>query len=269
MDGEILLTAMAFKFDTHLNPFLLPQEQPAPESSRIPKIAEVKRETHQAKPELEHIANMSDLQAYLQVTRTKLRNRPEEQKRLAEACNNIMGCDPWKYEPFLIDELFRERREGNDPAEVRRLRSFIRAGSWMSYPRPTPDDVLSDIAKVRNSEQRDWDWRLRNADPDTAKEIRENRVAQQAEFTALEQAVQNELSGDDLEPHARNIENLLGHAWYSLKKLMAANGLDWKQAETHPAASHIFKEIETLRPIRDYVYFRLLYPKWAKFTKTE
>lgn len=260
---------MAFKFDTHLNPFLVPPTPPAPESSRTPKIPEAKREVLPAKPELEHIANLSDLHGYLEVMRAKLRNKPEERQMLAEACDNIIGCDPWKYEPFLIDELFRERREGKDPVEIRKLRGFIRAGSWMSYPRPTPDDVLADIAKVRNSEQRDWDWRLRNADPDTAKEIRENRAAQQAEFTALEQAISEGISGDGLEPHTRNIEEILGHAWYNLKKQMAANGLDWKQAESHPATNHTFKEIETLRPIRDYLYFRLLYPKWAKFTKTE
>lgn len=257
---------MAFNYD--LNPFKEIPTQPVPESSRMRKSSESKHETFHAKPELEHIVTMYDLQAYLEVARTKLRDKPRERQNLTEACDGIIGCDPWKYEPFLVDELFKARG-GGDAVATKKLRGLIRAGSWMSYPRQSTTEVLDDIAKVRNAEQRDWEWRLRNADPDTAKEIRENRAEQQAEFTELEHAVSQGLAGDDLEPHVRNIEDLLGHAWYSLKKLMAANGLDWRQAESHPATSHAFKEIENLRPLRDYVYFRLLYPKWAEFSKTE
>ncbi|MBI5655128.1 hypothetical protein HZC53_05775 [Candidatus Uhrbacteria bacterium] len=256
---------MAFKYDQ--NPFTL-TDKPAPEVSRThKKTPERTREASPSRPDLEHIANLYDLQAHLQSVRAKLKNKPAEQRLIADACDNVMGCDPWKYEPYLLDELFRERRNNTDPETVPRLRGLIRAGSWTSYPRPSQKDILHDLADVRRAEAQDWDWRLRNADPATAKEIREDRDEQAAEFTALEHAVGSGVIGEALEVHARTIENLLGHNWFALKKIMAANGLDWRQAETDPATSRLFHEIQKLRPLRDYIYFRLLYPKWAKFTK--
>lgn len=256
---------MAFKYDQ--NPFTS-TNRPAPVNSPTrKKTPERARETTPSRPDLEHIANLYDLEDHLQSVRVKLKDKPAEQRLIADACDNVMGCDPWKYEPFVLDELFAERRKAGDPEAVRRLRGLIRAGSWTSYPRPTQVDVLRDLADVRRTENQDWDWRLRNADPDSAKEIREDRDEQSAELFSLERAIENGDLGETLETHARSIEDLLGHAWFSLKKLMAAKGLDWKQAETDPATSQLFHEIQKLRPLRDYVYFRLLYPKWAKFTK--
>jgi hypothetical protein len=251
------------------NPFAKMPEPPAPESSRIRKPPETQRESMPAKPQLEHLHSFTDLQEFLDKARRERRLPEEERARLKEACNNIMGCDPWKYEPFLMDELFRERRGNNNPEAVRRLRGLIRAGSWMTYPRQTPSDVLRHIADIRQAELEDWDWRLRNADPDTAKEIKENREDQARDFALVELAVTAGLSGEDLEDATRVIENLLGYSWYQLKAAMAAHGLDWKAAETHPATSKLFREISELRPVRDYLYHRRLYPNWARFTQTE
>lgn len=258
---------MTFKLDR--NPFAEMPEPPAPESSRVPKAKTERREAEPARPKLEHLHSFTDLQEFLDKARRDRRLSADEQARLHEACDNLIGCDPWKYEPFLMDELFRERRGGNDPEAVRRLRGLIRAGSWMTYPRQTPADVLAELASVRQAELGDWDWKLRNADPDTAKEIKENREEQARDFGLTERAVADGLRGEDLEEATRVVEDLLGHAWYRLKGAMSAHGLDWRAAESHPATSKLFREISGLRPVRDYLYHRRLYPNWAKFTQPE
>jgi hypothetical protein len=226
-----------------------------------------KREVLPAKPKLEHIHSFTDLQGFLDKAHRDRRLPNEERLRLGEACDSLVGCDPWKYEPFLMDELFRERRGAADPGRIRELRGFIRAGSWMTYPRQTPADVLAHLSAVRHAELEDWNWRLRNADPDTAKEIKENREEQMHEFGLTEKAVQQGLSGEELEQATRIVENLLGDSWYRLKATMAAHGLDWRMAEKHPATDRLFREISELRPVRDFLYHRRLYPNWARFTQ--
>jgi hypothetical protein len=268
---------MTFKLDR--NPFAEIPEPPAPESSRVLTVKKENREVLPAKPKLEHLHSFSDLQEFLDKARRDRRLMPEERARLGEACDSLVGCDPWKYEPFLMDELFRELRgeadperirelRGEaDPERIRELRGFIRAGSWMTYPRQTPADVLGHLSAVRQAELEDWNWRLRNADPDTAKEIKDNRDEQARDFGLTEKAVAQGFCGEDLETATRIVEDLLGHSWYELKAAMAAHGLDWRAAEKHPATAKLFREISELRPVRDYLYHRRLYPEWAKFTQ--
>lgn len=250
------------------NPFSPAPGPAVPESSRVRKLPETGREARPARPALEHLHSFKDLQAFLDQARRDRTLPRDERTRLGQACDNLIGCDPWKFEPYLMDELYRELR-GGDPEGIRRLRGLIRAGSWMTYPRQTPADVLGHLTAVRRSELQDWDWRLRNADPDTAKEIKENREEQAREFALVERAVAAGLSGPELEQATRLVEDLLGHAWYALKRELAARGLSWDAAAAHPATSRLFREISELRPVRDYLYHRRLYPNWAKFTRPE
>ncbi len=207
---------------------------------------------------------LDDLKDHLNLVRASRRLQGEERQRISEACDNIMGCDPWKYEPFLLDELFLERNGNNDTDKVHKLRGLIRAGSWMTYPRLSAQDAEEKLNAVRRSEQQDWEWRMRHADPDTAKEIKHNRDEQMDEFQQISSAIRRGDLGESLEDCARNIEGLLGHDWYELKKNMAAKGLNWKTAPTDPITARLFSEIQNLRELRDYVYHRLLYPKWAR-----
>lgn len=258
---------MAFNLDR--NPFAPTSEPPAPKSSRVRKLPEAKREILPARPKFERLYSFTDLQEFLAKARRDRRLAEGERQRLGEACDSLIGCDPWKYEPFLMDELFRERRENDDPEAVRRLRGLIRAGSWMSYPRATPTDIHEHLAAVRRTEFEDWNWKLRDADPDTAKEIKENRDEQAQEFNLTERSIAEGRRGEDLEEATRVVEDLLGHSWYRLKAAMAAHGLDWPAAEHHPATARLFREITELRPVRDYLYHRRLYPNWAKYTQPE
>src|SRR3989344_7746833 len=54
-----------------------------------------------------------------------------------EACAGIYTCDPWKYEPILLDELIKERAGENDPERLAKIRGLISIGSIaLTSPRP-------------------------------------------------------------------------------------------------------------------------------------
>ncbi|MDQ7814963.1 MAG: hypothetical protein RDU25_04135 [Patescibacteria group bacterium] len=248
---------MALNFDMH--PFL---EAAVPQPRQL-KPAERKKETL-ALSRFERIISLEDLQNHLTSLLASRRLKGTEEQNVREACDNVFGCDPWKYEPILLDQLFAERRGAADPEKINRLRGLIRAGSWMNYPRTTEKMALEDLAVVRRSETQDWHERIRHADPDTSKELAKNRDELLEELTEAEQALTKKTTGDGLDPAARTVEDLLGHEWFSMKQLIAANGLNWQAARTHHLTAARIQEIERLRALRDFIYYRLLYPTWAK-----
>jgi len=249
---------MVLRYD--IPPFI-PEAAPRP-----PELRAVRQKTKERPATLrfERMLSLEDLQKHLTLLLTSRRVQGEEATNIREACDNVFGCDPWKYEPVLIDELFSERRNENNPEKIREIRGLIRAGSWMSYPRTTEKMALDDLAAIHRTETQDWHERIRHADPDTAKELTENRNELLAELAEINRAITEKTTGETLEPAARTIENLLGHQWYTMKKMMAANGLDWKTAQNHHLTATHIKEIEKLRALRDFIYYRLLYPTWAK-----
>ncbi len=234
--------------------------------SRTPDLKVVKKETKELpqRPRFEHIITIDELQKHFASLLASRRLQGAAADDIREACDNVFGCDPWKYEPVLLDELFTERRGSADPEKIKQLRGLIRAGSWMSYPRTTEKMALDDLSAIHRAETQEWHERIRHADPDTAKELAENRNELLAELAEVDRAITQKTTGDALDPAARTIEDLLGHEWYTVKQLMATKGLDWRSAQTdHLTATHI-EEIEKLRALRDFIYYRLLYPTWAK-----
>jgi len=180
-----------------------------------------------------------------------------------EACSGIFTCDPWKYEPILLDELISERAGANDPTRLAEIRGLIRAGSWMSSPRTETKDAQADLRDVALREDQDWNARIRHADPDTAMELKQNHAQLKEELRRVEAALSAGSLGEVLEGSVRTIENLNASLWLQLRKLMAANGLDIQTAKSHPTARLCLEELEYIRPLRNFLYYRRLYPKWA------
>lgn len=191
-----------------------------------------------------------------------------EDRGHVEACSNLYRCDPWKYEPLLLEELYRlKRTEGADAAELNEIRGMIRAGSWMTYERLDDRTAVAGLGTVREREQADWLWKIRNADPDTAKEHAENRDQLLADIDRIERELYAGKIGESLENTTTSVESLMAGAWHELKKAIAMHGLTWDDVKKHPATKGLFEEIEALRPVRDLAYYRRLYPHQARAAK--
>ncbi len=185
-------------------------------------------------PAIEHLATVRDLEAYLAQELAHATD-PAERKRLETACSEAYSCDPWKYEPVLLDRLIALRQADGDQEDIDRLRGLIRAGSWMQYQRHDDAAVLEDIR------------RLRRAEPE-----RGDALQEAARLYA------DKVVGVELEWAAQLIEDLDLRAWLNLKKLAHAHGQGTDADTVHQRL--LRQEIEDLRAVRDAFYFRRLYP---------
>ncbi len=225
------------------------------EGPRTPnEIARARKERaqgHEPEAGIEHMPSVTDLYAYLKTHGHE------------EACANAYSCDPWKYEPVLFEDLIDIRATTNDAVALRELRGLIRAGSWMTYERQTPEDLRSHLKTVRTREQQEWEWRIRNADPDTSKEYREGMKEEMEDLDQVEHALRMHAVGEEAAKAAKTVEDLAASAWLELKKQVAANGLEWDDVPHASETRQLYKEVEGLRPLRDELYFRSLYPNLA------
>jgi hypothetical protein len=200
------------------------------------------------------VATVSDLRDYL-VARGR-----------ADACLNLFDCDPWTYEPILLDALIRERATSGDSQTINQLRGLIRAGSWnKSKERRVLQlpDAVERIQEIQRREEQGWQERIRHADPDTSKEHKENLRELLEELAHAEELIRRGVYGEELEPAVRAIEDLNAHAWMELKKACLMHGIDPTKARAVHFASPLVEEIERLRPLRDYVYFLRVNSDWA------
>jgi len=212
-----------------------------------------RKEGRVQRSETEHLHTLVDLQTYL-----KIRGH-------AEACDNAFSCDPWKYEPILLDDLIKERLRADDPEKMNELRGLIRAGSWPTYPRLTDTSELETcFAAVREQEDIAWNRKAREADPDTSKELKESLTEIEENIDKIRRAIDDRVVGDGLEEATRHIEDICARLWLELKELAATHGLSMKETRTNYLTKPYHEEIEQTRPIRDLLYLRRLYPKLAE-----
>jgi len=266
---------MAFR-ETARNPFL-----PPPSTAKKAGIFETRsragtpreieidrrfRESSRTADAGEHILTISDLHQELLDL-----GHPE-------ACESVFRCDPWMVEPIVLEELMLESSKGTtaDPARIERLRGLIRAGSWMSYDRTEPDDAYRQFAVIvkrelerRNAEvSRQAQDAERASDPELAHELRNAFEDEKALFERGLKAFRDGAAGKDAEPAARTIEYLFIRDYMALKQLAIRHpGLTLDDARRHPVGRPFAKEIEQLRPARDWAYFRSVYPGRARKSK--
>lgn len=204
---------------------------------------------------IEHLATVRELETYLgkqasllrqqlKVLRTTTKNiyaiaqAESELARLESACLEAYTCDPWAYEPVLLDTLVRAKETHEKPEKIQELRALIRAGSWMHYQRHDEQDILERIRQLRRHL------------PAHAEAL------QQAAHAYIDHVV-----GEALEPAVRLIEDLDLRAWLSLKKLAHIHGVSVTDESVHLRTMR--QELEHIRAIRDAFYFRRLYPEIA------
>lgn len=205
---------------------------------------------------IEHLATVKDLETYLGQQASHMRQqikvmRSASQSRYAieqaeaklaqleSACLESYTCDPWSYEPILLDQLVHAKEAHKHSEEIQKLRSLIRAGSWMHYQRHEEVDILEKIRQLRRQFPAYAD------------------ALQRAAHVYTEHVV-----GEALEPAVRIIEDLDLHVWLSLKKFSHMHGVAVTENTIHIQTAR--KELEDLRAIRDAFYFRRLYPEIAR-----
>lgn len=249
--------------ETPHNPFRPPTESGVFETRRrgptAKEAATLRRQREAERKEktpIEHLHSVTHLHAWL------------EERGHADACSNLYRCDPWKYEPILLEELYRLKISGGaDATDLNELRGMIRAGSWMTYDRMNDREAVARLGTVRDREQADWMWKIRNADPSTAKELAENRDEVFADLDRIGRDLHTEKTGEALESAVSSLESLMASTWHQLKKAMAMHGMTWEEARKNPVTKVLVEEIDALRPVRDLAYFRRLYPERANVAR--
>ncbi|MEK7116505.1 MAG: hypothetical protein AAB879_03860 [Patescibacteria group bacterium] len=197
-----------------INPFSIRPEAVAPTHIAVDRLPRTRRR-ERANRTLEHIATVPDLHDYL------------EGHGHLDACEHVFFCDPWTYEPILLDDLTHELEKGvrSDHERIARLRKLIRAGSWMTAPRLRSEEVLRVLADVRAGEREMWESRIRHADPDTSKEHRECFKEEMGGFDLMADAIESKSVGENVENATLAMDDLQRRLWASLTSVLTARNL--------------------------------------------
>lgn len=213
---------------------------------------------------LEHLHTVRDLSEYLATPRDDISS--EELRDRQSACRGIYSCDPQTYEPYLLDDVLQSRMQRQHEAELNQLRGLIRAGSWMTYKRQTLETALDQLTQFEKNLSQDGHARIIAADPSTATEHYLNLQQELTEIQQIRDALRANITGKELEPIVRLVEDFNIHLWQRLKQYHAIRGEHVSRVQPDKVSKPLYQEIALLRPIRDLLYFRRVYPNWARRT---
>lgn len=188
----------------------------------------------------EHLYLIHDLQAYL--AEPRMQERAFERFQRETACADVFQCDPWKYEPLLLDDLLKARTF-QSPEEIHQLRGLIRAGSWNTYEHQEQDDILKRL-----------------------KELREIEKQEAPHIDRVIADIRNNVIGEALEISVHTIENMNVTAWHQLKRYHGIRGEQAHIEKPNALTEQLHAELTLIRPIRDLLYFRRLYPILAQIS---
>jgi len=261
------------------SPFSVRMEGPRTPSEIA--IAKTQREKRQnINGDIEHLPSVTDLHAYL------------EQHGHADACAHAYSCDPWKYEPIMCQDLglmlgklseeYDHTKRENLEYEINELRGLIRAGSWMTYERPDlPKDLqtyekllkhaghtfIYEIeARLRSINLQINDPAIRRSDPTWVKELETEKkdLLRLMEATPkIADDLKRGITGDTLERSVRTFDAIYNTLLLEMQKLLAAGGTTSEDPTLQKQTRDLRGEVVILRPIRDLLYYRRLYPKQA------
>ncbi len=186
-------------------------------------------------PAPEHIPTIDKVNAYL------------ASRAQGDLCRDVMGCNPWPAEAFLMDDL-AHYAAGQAPlphATRAETRLYLRAVSWFLYP-PISEDAFR--ARVDA---------LADASAD--------------EKALLHGALAHAHEEDATEPAVQAIERLYLAAWAGLQKARRDADLPWRALEDaslpEPVAAAKAR-VNALRPLRDLLYFRRHLAHWLSWSGT-
>lgn len=218
------------------------------------------RETIQG-TEIEHLHSMKSLVEYLEEPREN--EKPAERIARETACSEAFSCNPWKYEPLLLDDLLKARiMQSAD--DIQQMRGLIRAGSWNTYQHESESDILQRLKTLRSITEYHRQTLIRTSDPTTSREHHEDLQEELAAIDHVISDVRNGVTGEALEASVKTIENINVTSWHDLKRHHAIRGEQPRPDAPDALTKQLYQEIALIRPIRDLLYLRRLYPVLAQ-----
>lgn len=130
-------------------------------------------------------------------------------------CSGPDACDRWSVEPLLIKDL--QKSQGKQRTL---LRGLIRARSNFPPRYHGAEDILASLNQEKKLHDPEW-------------------------FLRIKTALQNDLSGAELEPLVSEIED-------EYNALMAR----WRFAEDKNIRHELAQDLDALRPLRDWLYLK-------------
>lgn len=208
--------------------------------------------------------------------------RARQVQQAAKECDRF-ECKPWSYEAFLLEDLFSERAKPEpDQEHINHVRGLLRAGSVLAKDTlsngqeahiiKTDAEALGLIGKAQRTEMEYWDWRMRmatprHADPELAQELEEYREKDLHELELAARLIEQHTLGEGLETAVRTIEDIhqrLHQLYLDAERtlqdippsaLASIQGKQAKNQRTQWRDAYL-----SLRPLRDFLYYRRLYP---------
>lgn len=222
-----------------------------------------------------------DLQAHL-----------EHVSKLPDACKQVIQglseCDPWKYEGTLLNELHDHREKGREK-QADNIRELIWIGSVQTYERKDEKKILREIDEirflamhakptkqraeealpnVRRKQEEKWKEKLGYAyhHPLESYETKAKAASANEMLEKIAEDLRDNVLGSKLEASVRFVEDLQLKAWLKLQQFVASHGVSLEELreEQNPHALALLQEVEDLRHVRDFLYYRRLHPDWAR-----
>lgn len=209
---------------------------------------------------MEHMHSIHDLRDYLAEPRQN--ETPIQRRERETACANSFTCNPWKYEPLLLDDLI-QARVMESPQDIHKLRGIIRAGSWNTYERESIPDILKRLKHLRDIVEF---HRRALTDPRDTSTTREHLDDLDEELEGIDKVIADVSSGvigEPLEVSVRTIEDINVTTWHKLKQHHIIRGERPQPDRPDTLTKQLYQELALIRPIRDLLYLRRLYPVLA------
>ncbi|OGL78608.1 hypothetical protein A3E39_01585 [Candidatus Uhrbacteria bacterium RIFCSPHIGHO2_12_FULL_60_25] len=164
-----------------------------------------------------------------------------------EDCTDELHCNPERYEPALMEDLYASRR-AEDEAALREVREVIWAGSWRLHK--THDPLLAArLAEALKSGVEHERSNVERTNPEDAHDMDETV----AELDAVARSLRNLETGEGVEPALKTIED-----WFAVT--LARTQINRALPRIREKAEN---ELKTLRLIRDELLYARLFPQWA------
>ncbi len=162
-----------------------------------------------------------------------------------DLCRDVTECNTWAAEAFLMDDL-RHYAEHTDPlphASLAETRLYLRAISWFQY------QALSDHELLQHMDQ-----------------LPQLSAADKATF---HHAISEQLTDESAEPATQRIDALYLDAWQQLQKARRRTDIPWRLIGSEALPADVIEAkaaVDTLRPLRDALYFRRHLSHWLAWT---
>jgi len=218
----------------------------------------------------EHLETEEALNAYL---RERHPNAP---------CIKQRTCGILDIESLLMGDLIAARRQERPVEDINRLRAFLRVSSWKNHARFAGSEemklLLEAVRKAADAKARAEHFRelrrhavgQRNlaaipSDVDSQKDADERLAEIGNELDLVERALGKPLLGDDAEPAALAMDDLIGSAIHESVQDRKFPAKKKPAVFRKPGAktSQPLTYLDRLRVLRDQIYFQRLYPHLA------